>query len=59
MPCVNDPVQTHLLPLVDRRIYEELNAIIEPSSDMVLRHLDFTSELMAETFESPDESNQK
>ena len=59
IPCVNDPVQTRLLPLEDRSIYEELNAITEPSSDMVLMHLDFVSERMADTFESPDQSNKK
>ena len=39
-----------------RTIYQELGAITEPQPNMVLRHLDFISELMAETFESPDES---
>ena len=59
VPCVNDPISTWLLPNADRSIYEELNAITEPSSDMVLMHLDFVSERMAETFESPDKSNMK
>ena len=39
-----------------RTIYQELGAITEPQPNTVLRHLDFISELMAETFESPDES---
>ena len=59
VPCVNDPISTRLLPNADRSIYEELNAIIEPSFDMVLKHLDFVSERMDETFESPDERNMK
>ena len=45
--------------MADRIIYQELGAITEPQPNTVLRHLDFISKLMAETFESPDESAER
>ena len=59
IPCVDAP-NFQVLAAQDRRVaYEELGAVVEPSPDLALNHLDYVCKQMAEIFESPVESERK